>query len=288
MSLKADSEKPVVSIVTPSYNQGHFLRATIKSVLAQTYDRLEHIIVDGGSTDSSVEILREYSGRVTWVSEPDRGQSDAINKGFRMSRGDVVTWLNSDDVLATPHVVQQVAELFGRSPELDLLYGDFDVIGVHDEHLFTRKQAPFNPHVLLFANNFIVPSAFFRRRLLQTVGYLDINLPWVMDLDYWLRALRAGATFRAVPIPMWKHRFHPSSNTVHGRREMRQEFRQVQQKYLGPWFQQGGLLQLGVRFTYAGLLRLWTQLRKLTTRGRVDNLLYSYYVRRWYSPNTKR
>jgi len=273
-----------ISIVTPSYNQGQFIRATIESVMSQSYDDLEYIVVDGGSTDDSVATLQEYSDRLKWISEPDEGQSDAINKGWRMSTGDVVTWLNSDDLLATPQVIAQVAEAFRRHPDVDIIYGDYDVIGVHGEHLFRRKQAPFNPHVLLFSNNFIVPAAFFRRELLDSVGYLDVDLHWVMDLDYWLRALTAGARFKAIPIPMWKHRFHPDSNTVGGIREMEREVREIQRLHQPGWFRKPGALPRLVETVYAGALRVWTQFLKLTRRGHLDNLLYSYYIRRHYTP----
>lgn len=283
MKRDAREDLPTVSIVTPSFNQGDFIRETIESVLAQTYDRLEYIVVDGGSEDQTVDILKEYDGRIHWVSEPDQGQSDAINKGWRNSTGEIITWLNSDDLLAGPRVVERVEHAFTTRPDVDILYGDFEVVGVRGEHLFTRKQAPFHRHVLLFANNFIVPSAFCRRRILEEVGYLDVDLPWVMDLDFWLRALDAGATFQMLPEPMWKHRFHPQSNTVGGRSEMVREFREIQGRHQPAWFQSSGIGPRIVRRAYAGLLRLFDQLQKLLFRAHVDNLIYSWYVRRTYS-----
>jgi len=274
--------EPVISIVTPSYEQGSFIERTIESVLSQTYRHIEYIVVDGGSTDGTVDILESYDDAFRWVSEPDRGQSDAINKGWSLSSGDVVTWLNSDDLLADPDVVKRVAGVFAAEPAADIVYGDFEVVGIHDEHLFTRKQAPFHPHALRFANNFLVPSAFIRRGLLERIGHLDEELHWVMDLDLWLRALNAGATFHMLPTPMWKHRFHSGSNTVGGRSEMVKEYLSIQRCYRPSWLQTLGRSGEILARSYGMTLRMWTQILKLVHRHHVDNLAWSWLIRHSY------
>src|SRR5438128_8552250 len=122
-SMAQPEALPLVSIVTPSYNQGRFIEDTIRSVLAQDYPNLEYIVVDGGSTDHTLDVLRRYEGRLRWVSEPDRGQSEAINKGFRMARGEIVSWLNSDDTYVPGAIGKAVAHL-GARPEVVMVYGE--------------------------------------------------------------------------------------------------------------------------------------------------------------------
>ena len=114
---------PLVTIVTPSYNQGRFIRATIESVLSQDYGAIEYIVMDGGSTDNTAAVVREYSSRLKWISEKDRGQSDAINKGFRMAKGEIVSWLNSDDFIL-PGAVSLAVKAFERQPEIMAVYGE--------------------------------------------------------------------------------------------------------------------------------------------------------------------
>src|ERR1035437_4109096 len=118
---------PLVTIVTPSYNQGHFIRATIESVLSQDYPHVEYIIMDGGSTDQTASVVKDYASRLTFISEKDRGQSHAINKGFQMARGSFLAWLNSDD-LYLPGSVRTAAEAFGRNPLAGAIYGEGNLI----------------------------------------------------------------------------------------------------------------------------------------------------------------
>jgi len=119
-------EHPLVTIVTPSYNQGEFIEETLQSVARQDYDHLEHVVVDGGSDDETVDVLKQYENRydLRWVSEPDEGQSDAVNKGFEKARGDVVGWLNADDVYYTRQVITSVVDAFRERPDIDVVYGD--------------------------------------------------------------------------------------------------------------------------------------------------------------------
>src|SRR5690242_2067533 len=152
-----------MSIVTPSYNQGDYIEACLRSVQSQNYPVVEHIVVDGGSTDGTVAILRRYCEmagwqHLRWVSEKDGGQSDALNKGFRMASGDVIGWLNSDD-LYSPNCFRVVSDTFIASNGVDLVYGDYAWANDRGEILRVRREIPFNKFVLYFNHmNFIQSS----------------------------------------------------------------------------------------------------------------------------------
>jgi glycosyltransferase involved in cell wall biosynthesis len=182
---------PLVSIVTPSFNQGRFIEQTIQSVLAQDYPNLEYVVVDGGSTDQTLDILRRYEGRLRWVSEPDGGQSEAINKGFRMARGDIVAWLNSDDTYLAGAVSKAVAHLQAH-PEVALIYGEgylMDEAG-HVTRRFPATE-PFNLWRLVHFSDYILQqTVFWRRWVFDTVGMLDESLHYGMDWDFWIRVAK--------------------------------------------------------------------------------------------------
>jgi glycosyltransferase involved in cell wall biosynthesis len=211
-----DSEWPLVSIVTPSYNQARFLRRTVNSVLGQDYPHVEYIVIDGGSTDGSADVLRSYGGRFRWVSEPDRGQSDAINKGFALCRGTIRSYLNSDDVLR-PDSIRTVVEHFRRHPEWDLLYGNALHIDADDGILGDYPTERYDPSRLL-ENCFICqPAAFWRADIAGRVGPFDAEMHYAMDLDYWLRVGRAGGRMVHVPEVLACSRVHPDTKTLSAR-----------------------------------------------------------------------
>lgn len=179
---------PLVSIITPSYNQGHFIAATIESVLTQDYPRIEYIIMDGGSTDSTAKVVEPYRHRLTFISEKDRGQTHAINKGLLMAKGDVVAYLNSDDTLLPGAVTRAVAAL-GSHPNVGAIYGDgfqIDAAGnVKQQFPFTE---PFNLWKLTFVLDYILQqSVFFRRACLEEIGWFDEDLHFGMDWDILVR-----------------------------------------------------------------------------------------------------
>jgi hypothetical protein len=184
---------PLVTVVTPSYCQGGFIRDTIESVLNQDYPHIEHLIVDGGSTDGTAEVVAEYDEHLTWISERDRGQSDAINKGFRMARGEIVCWLNSDDVFLPRAVSTAVAALAG-DPDLSAVYGDGYLIDAAGALIGEfPKAGPPNLWKLIYYSDYILqPAVFLRRRALQEVGYLDESLHWGMDWDLFIRLGKHG------------------------------------------------------------------------------------------------
>ena len=151
--------QPLVTIVTPSYNQGRFIRATIESVLSQDYPHVEYIIMDGGSTDETAAVVEPYRDRLTWISEKDRGQSHAINKGFRMAKGEIVAWLNSDDTIA-PGAITHAVEAFERQPGAGAVYGEGYLMD-EDGRSKTASQLPSRS---TSGNWFICPTTYFNRR----------------------------------------------------------------------------------------------------------------------------
>jgi glycosyltransferase involved in cell wall biosynthesis len=179
---------PLVTVVTPSLNQGQFLRRTIDSVLSQSYPHIEYLVLDGGSTDGTLELLESFGDRFFWCSEPDRGQTHAINKGFARARGDIIAWLNADDAYADGAVARAV-EVFKRRHDVGLVYGQGTVIDGADEVVgpFPGSE-PFSLWRLLYFLDFILqPTAFFRRRDFEACGGLDESLCWSMDWDLWIR-----------------------------------------------------------------------------------------------------
>lgn len=190
---------PLVSIITPSYNQGRFIEETILSVLTQDYPNIEYIVMDGGSTDNTLDILRKYEGRLTWISEADRGQSHAINKGFRMAKGEVLAWLNSDDTYL-PGAISKVVQHLQTNPEAMMVYGEGYLI---DEQSRITRRFPyteaFNLWKLIYLwDNILQQSTFFRRQVFDHIDLLDEELHYAMDWDLWIRI---GKRFRIDYIP---------------------------------------------------------------------------------------
>ncbi len=194
------NQLPIISIVTPSFNQGQYLEETILSVLNQDYPALEFFIIDGGSTDGSVEIIKKYAHRLTyWESKPDRGQSHGINKGFRMASGEIVAWLNSDDLLA-PGALKVVAQAWQKNPRLGLISGQTEIIdqaGKPTGNVFGSEPNVINS-LLSSENPVSQPSTFFSTSALKEVGFLDETLHMSMDWDLWLRI---GARYPTLFIP---------------------------------------------------------------------------------------
>ncbi len=205
---------PLVSVVTPSYNQGQFISQTIESVLGQEYPRLEYLVVDGASTDNTLEVLKGYGSRLRWISERDRGQSSAINKGWRQTRGEIIGWLCSDDTYL-PGAIARVAAYLQEHPDVDLVYGDCDYVDEEGRKISPYPTRPYEYRSLVCSTWDYIPqpATFFRRRLLESVGYLDEDLQFVMDLDFWLR-VGVGHTMRYIPGRLATYRIHPRSKTI--------------------------------------------------------------------------
>jgi glycosyltransferase involved in cell wall biosynthesis len=186
---------PLVSILTPSLDQGRFLRDCLDSVARQTYPRIEHVVFDGGSTDESLEILADAGDAVRWTSEPDGGQSDAVNKAFAASSGEIVGWLNSDDGLFAVDVVERVVAAFARHPEAGVVYGDAALVDESGRILrHHRSRWPADP--LPLASPLVQPAAFFRRSVIEAgEPLLRGELHRFLDYELWLRLRARGVRF---------------------------------------------------------------------------------------------
>ena len=231
-----------ITVVTPSYNQAQFLERTILSVLNQNYPNLEYIIIDGGSTDGSVEIIKRYESKLAyWVSEPDRGQSHAINKGWKMSSGQILAYLNSDDTYRDGALFS-IAKYFTKHHEVDMVYGDVYVIDEMDRLVYPFICAEFNLQRYIKDCNYFIPqqAVFFRRQIFEKVGLLDENLHFKMDRDYFIRIGMKGCVKR-IPHYLAHFRTHPAAkSTPQNTKKARREFISIRQKYGGafsvPWF----------------------------------------------------
>jgi glycosyltransferase involved in cell wall biosynthesis len=196
----------------PSLNQAEFVRDSIDSVLAQDYAPIELIVVDGRSTDGTVDILRSYGDRLRWVSEPDGGQTPAINKGFRMARGEVIGWLNADD-LYLPGAVRTGVEYLEAHPEVDLVYGAADHIDGAGRVIAPYPTEPFNLARLRETCFICQPAVFFRRRVFERDGFLDEHYNSSMDYEYWVRIAHQG-TVAYHPVRLAQSRLHPGAKTL--------------------------------------------------------------------------
>jgi len=207
---------PRITIITPSYNQGNFIEQTINSVLSQNYPDLEYIVMDGGSTDSTLEMLEKYDSRLFWISERDRGQSHAINKGLRMATGEIIAFLNSDD-LYEPGALLKVGKFFAAHPAACWLTGKCRTIGPNGKEI--RKAITLYKNVwlktksypvLLVLNYISQPATFWRRKVIDSVGEFDESIRYAMDYDY---SLRVGRSFKLWVLNEYlaSFRVHPNS-----------------------------------------------------------------------------
>jgi len=188
---------PLVSVLTPSFNQATWLPDNLRSVACQTYPRVEHIVADGGSTDGSVAVLEAAGDTVSWVSEPDTGQAAAVNKAFRRSRGDIIGWMNSDDAYFDCRVVADVVACFVAHPEADVVFGHLAQIDEHGAIIWLNWVPPFSNRLLRIVNFIGQPVAFIRRSALSD-PMLDETYDFAMDYELWLRLQAAGRRFHRI------------------------------------------------------------------------------------------
>ncbi len=226
-----------ISVVTPSLNQGGFIERTIQSVQNQIVDaEVEHIVIDGGSTDETLDILKGYGSKIRFTSGPDRGMSDALNTGFALCTGEIVGWLNSDD-LFLPGTLQKVADYFSGHPDCLWLYGNCNMVEENDREVRkwitaykVRKSARFSYRRLLVENFISQPSVFFRKSIFEKTGMLDINLKTAMDYDLWLRFSTLGKP-GVIPDFLASFRVHQRSISARNIRKQFEEQYAIHQRY---------------------------------------------------------
>jgi glycosyltransferase involved in cell wall biosynthesis len=201
--------------VTPSFNQAKYLPETIESVLGQNYPNLEYIIIDGGSTDGSVDIIKKYESRLSyWVSEKDNGQSDAIMKGFERSTGELFAWVNSDDVLF-PECLNKISQMYISQNKPDLIHTN--VCYIDSEGRITRFiRVPRQSRFFFFRGvwHVVAPTLFYKSSLFRSVGGVDRRYHLSMDLDLWMRMMKAGAKVAHISEYLGGYRWHQSAKTV--------------------------------------------------------------------------
>ena len=232
------ADLPLVSIVTPSYNQAAFLEETIPSVLEQDYPRVEYIIIDGGSTDGSAEIIQRYADRLTyWVSERDRGQTDAINKGFARATGSILAWLNSDDTYQ-PGALREAVDYLLAHPDVGMVYGDGNFIDEHSNVIGRFPSAQTDLKKLRRGYVHVCQqSSFFRADLWRKVGPLDPSFYFAMDYDLWVR-LAQHAPLVYLPRTWANFRLHSDAKTINADDRCWPEMLRVHYRDGGSWFSQ--------------------------------------------------
>ena len=225
-----------ISIVTPSLNQGQYLEETLESVRRQDYDNVEHIVVDGVSTDGTLGLLQSKTGpqwqHLQWSSERDGGCTQALNKGIRSATGDIIGWLNSDDRYRDG-CLHTVSRFFDAHPEIDVLYGDFTFMDEHGKHLRVRREIEFSRLVLFYHRINPIPSTstFIRRRVFDDGHFFDESLQYAMDYEFFVRLANEGYRFQHIRALLADFRLHPASKTcVTGARQLA-ETRMTMRRY---------------------------------------------------------
>ncbi len=231
------THKRSFSIVTPSFNQAAYIGESLESVQRQRWTDVEHWVIDGGSRDGTVEMLRSYSGRhdwshLRWISETDRGQSHALNKGFAAASGEIIGWLNSDDRYL-PGCFERVARIFEENPETDIVYGDYRFIDQNGRIQRIRREIEFSRFVLLYHRVLYIPTTttFFRRRVFDQGHCLDERLHFALDAEFFMRLARSGFRFRHLRALLADFRFQPDSKTCSSPEKQLEEKRRIMEDY---------------------------------------------------------
>lgn len=221
---KSYEDKPLISIITVVYNGDNYLEETIQSVVNQTYDNVEYIVIDGGSTDGTIDIIKKYEDRIDyWVSEKDKGMYDALNKGFSCAQGVLINFCNSDDMLYSDNVIEKIAMKYNQE-KFDLCYGIAEFIGASGEHMSYSYPLDFKKrYVVTLGLPFVQPTSFWKRDIMKKTGLFDLNYKIVSDYDLISRILILSDKIYNMPFPIIKFRKHGVSfgdqNTKTARKE---------------------------------------------------------------------
>lgn len=249
-------DEPRVSIITPSFNQAKYIEETILSVRVQDYPHIEHIVIDGGSTDGTLGILRKYEDKLTWISEPDGGQADAINKGFQRATGDILGWVNSDD-LYVPGAIRAVVEHFQAHPEDSFIYGDAEALDESGKSYGIRthvKQGGWKE--LVGELDFIVqPASFWRAEVWRQCGELDEALHYTLDYEYWMRAANQFPP-RYIPVLLAKERLYAAAKTFSGAVTRMEEIEMVARRHGGDGLPYNYRAEAAANYALRGFKRL--------------------------------
>lgn len=250
------------SIITPSYNQGRFIRDCIESVRTQTGVEWEHLVQDAGSTDETHSVLREYP-HLKCIIEKDGGMSDGINRGFRRATGDWLMWLNTDDCLMAG-TLEKVANHAAVHPEVDIIYGEARFVNESGKPIRVRQEHAFDFNTLLFYGCYIQSTAtFLHRRIIESGQLLDLRYKVCMDFEYYLRLARAGYRFSFIPEPLANFRWHGDNTSLRLTQRRQEERLEIQRHHLNA----RGLSMLGSKPVLAALSRVF-QLRRIWLRQR--------------------
>lgn len=251
---------PKISIVTVSYNQVEFIEENIKSVINQNYPNTEHIIIDAGSTDGTVDILKKYDKHLNWVSETDRGQSDGLNKGFKKASGEIIGWINSDDNLHENSLFI-VGEFFKNYPDEFSVVGNQMIINEKGQKIKVIKSHSYTHDYLLNqAKGITQNSTFFKKEVFEKIGYLDESLHYAMDHDFFIR-LASLRTIPYLPTTLAQFRIQPNAKTAKGGDKFAKDLIHIRRKYHGNFFSSGNLDSIYIILTQPLREILW--LRKL-------------------------
>lgn len=226
-------ELPLVSIVTPSYNQGRFIEETILSVINQDYPNIEYIVMDGGSTDQTLEILKKYDGRLTWFSEKDKGQTDAINKGLRLAKGEILAYLNSDDTYLPGAVSRAVHYLTAENPDSSFVYGEGYHITAEGKIIERYPTESYDFRRLAETCYICQPATFWKRGVIETIGLFDDGLYYAMDYDYWIRIAKQYGTLGHINDYLANSRIYPETKTKSKPFEIHAEILNLIRKHYG-------------------------------------------------------
>ena len=275
--------QPLVSIITPTYQRDRFLEATILSVLGQSYPNVEYIVIDGGSGENVLTILRTYEEQLRWISEPEAGQVDAINKGFQMASGEILAFINSDD-LYTPQAVAEAVLFFQQNPDALIVYGDASAIDEKDRSYGIRQHVrPCTLQDLVTAANFIVqPTAFWRASLWQELGEFDTSFPHVFDYEWWMRASQRH-TLHYVQSCWARERHYAATKTSLGGVKRFMELDRLGRRYGGSGIARNYRPEGAATYIHAGLVSLlggqwklgWEHIR---TGTKINNSLLKLFI----------